>query len=195
MTDYAHTDTQPLQPLDLPPDPIDYAEQAAAQSLIIRAESFETAQNALGSLYQQAEAAGDETALAHVMTTWERVQALAAASQQLEAAQAGLVDLARTVQQQRAELADELNDLTSAIRVIDTDNPLIEQLVEKVQLGTEEILHDQMYDSLIDNIQHVLGITWREARIWIDLMHGHTPHESAIDEMIDQLRALQERGS
>jgi len=198
MTDQSQPNDHPLAALD---HWRDLTAKLAANPAQI-AQAFDDAQNALGWLYEQAEASGNEQAKAEIITAWSRHQQLRDIAVGYDAALAAGQTAVETIDAQRREALDELATLIDAIDSVDTYDPRLQDFAEAVAADAEEYvsewMYDQVYDETAEHAEEVLydrvytalsaqGMSYSDATRLMDVLEGDT---ILNDEQREQLQAL-----
>ena len=154
----------------------------------------------LGAIYQQAEQAGDQQTVQHVMTVWDLSQHLAAQIPPFVAALQGGAATIEEIKQQRDAITSELNDLVAAIDDYDLDDPRLRDFAEVIQDDAYEwaskqamehasmVMYDEVYDSLYEEIVEAWHTTHMNAIYVINLLRGDA--EEITDERRDLLKRL-----
>jgi Ni,Fe-hydrogenase I large subunit len=153
----------------------------------------------LGMLYQAAEEVRNQHALAIIQTTWDLTQAVAEQVTSLHHSAISAADLAQEIALQRNEAVCQLAELESAIKQIDTENPLISTLVQEVEMSLEEEIeerqweyasesaHDEAYNQLSEGIEEALGLAWSDHWHFLDALRAE---ENFTDDERDELKAI-----
>ena len=109
------------------------------------------AESALGTLYNAAEASGDQTGMDAIVVAWNRTQAIHAQVGQLQAAHAAALALAQQIEAKRSAVANELGTLLTALDEVDLANQHVANVADAVQALSEEYGGIQNYDEGFDD--------------------------------------------
>lgn len=145
--------------------------------------------SAMGELWQQAESAGDQTALANIGAAWERVQALAAQSAAQQALLSGASVVAQAAIEQRDGALTELSELVTAIDDIDTENPRIGELVNSLEEDIVQKMWEYENDVFTDGMMDRFPGEYVDKIAFANLIYEEFTLET-IDEMIALLQKV-----
>lgn len=150
--------------------------------------ALEETEQALGALWDRAEATGDEDAKNAITVTWQNAQRKRELVRQADAALTGAAAVMGSLVKQRSEAVRELNSLVQAIENADTLDPRLRSLVEAVEEETvlymEEACYedameqamDVQYDNLFEefraNVSEATGIHWTDLRTFMEWLTG-----------------------
>lgn len=175
-----------------------------AEQLVNAAAASDSAlaetEQALGALYQQADAAGDEPAKAHIVAAWQRAQQLNATVKHMDATIAGAAETIRKLDEQRSQVIAELASLTEALEEGNSNDPrlydfaemIAEDATEYAEMWADEIAFDSLYESVTDTFR-ANGIDHDDALNVFEALRGDidlTPAQRAqLQHFAHSLRA------
>lgn len=115
----------------------------------------------LNVLYTAAEQRADEPAMLAISQTWDHVQLVAQQAEQSRQAALTAIDIAQTTQNQHLTTLKELEDLSRAVENMDSDNPLVNDLIESVVEASNEeaaMWYDEnVEETIYSQLQDVFG--------------------------------------
>lgn len=170
-------------------------EQALAQAETVNVDAIA---GQLNVLYTAAEQRADEPAMLAISQTWDHVQLVAQQAEQSRQAALTAIDIAQTTQNQHLITLKELETLSDALENMDSDHPLVNELIESVQ---EEIYERQVMwedDTYGDAqwekreeycfaLKHLTGHTDKTVAAFFDILDGE--HRFTA-EQLDMLKKL-----
>lgn len=131
------------------------------------ADALNAAGSALGALYSQAEAAGDEPAMSAISTAWQAAQQKRLIVQHMDAAVSSAAAVMRELVRQRRDALQELESLTDALERADTLDSRLADFVRAVEeesiIYAEEAVFEQVADNIVDDMRSEIFDTLRSA--------------------------------
>lgn len=172
--------------------------QELAQVPVHADEAITDTESALGALYQQAEAAGDEDAKVAIMAAWGRAQQLHG---QLHTTHAALVGTGATMQklaEQRDVIAAELDSLLEAINEGDVHDHRLADFAsdieadaytwasESAQEYADESAQEELYNQIYSTLNRY-GMSYAETTSAVDILLGDAELNAEQVEMLKML--------
>lgn len=148
------------------------------------AVALEQTGQALGQLYDQAQAAGNIGAMALISASWERSQMIANQTVQLDALKQSAAAAIATIDEDRRLVIEKLDELESALATSDDSHPELREFADSMrQQGAEdaqdmaeeyalEYAHEVTYDNLHENIAEITGLKWAQINRFIGILQG-----------------------
>lgn len=139
---------------------------------------------ALGELWNQAQAEGNTGAMALISASWQRTEMIANQTVQLDALKQAAAVAIATIEDERRVVAERLEELETAIHYQDDSHPEIKELVEAIREDvTEEIQDDAnemaleyafevTYEQAMENVREATGCTWEQANRFCAFLEG-----------------------
>lgn len=141
---------------------IDLYEQArqAVDDVPVKAQALiEQAGLLLGELYNAATERGDDNALMAINAIWDRSQGLVNHLVQQHQVIAGADVAIDELKQQREAIAEELNELVTAIHNMDTDHPKLADFTQAIEEWSSDMLWESYYDTAADSMHMEFSAT------------------------------------
>lgn len=189
---------------DVPPNDVDTQVQLFEQSNqtvkdgATVAEQIRTdAEQVLGSIFHDADKAGNTSLANRVNDVWEQVQTLTTVAVRQGAALNGANGAITALKDQRDKVLKELNGIKEAIRDFDTGHEALSEFVEGLEQSWDENMTDWYYDSYFDDaydtvreemffiFRNRVGMSNAEADVMFALLKGD---ELMTDEQVDLLK-------
>lgn len=160
------------------------------------------AEQVLGSIFHDADKAGNTSLANRVNDIWEQVQTLTTVAVRQGAALRGANGAISALKDQRDKVLAELKDITNAIENLDTDHEALSEFVETLEEGWEEdqsyyweeysfdLAHDNIREEIAQVLSDKASFGWREANRLFDLL-TYKP-DKLTDEQLDLLKQLGE---
>lgn len=164
--------------------------EQTAQPLMQEAEQY------LGQIYNNAEQAGDGETMAMASAAWERTQAVATEGARSHRLAQAFAAVAKKGLEKSQQAVKELAELTHAVQYMDTDNPLVQDLVEA---ANEDAVYwnewgaDMSFDELAENIVMMEEMSHDDAHTIISLLYGNEPEIKELDSLINAFTAMRQR--
>lgn len=182
---------------------VDIWQQTAAAMATFGAEAalaMAASESALGSLYQKAEAAGDEEGQAAVMVAWGRAQQMGGQVQQLDGAMVSAMAAIEALVEHRRRVVEELESLTEAIDEADIHDHRLADLVEVVteiaeedmQTWADEAAAETLYNEVYDVLKPYTARYSVTTRL-VDILYGEAMRpgeEVALRAFVGAIAAL-----
>jgi hypothetical protein len=139
---------------------------------------------ALGELWNQAQAEGNTGAMALISASWQRTEMIANQTVQLDALKQAAAVAIATIEDERRVVAERLEELETAIYHADDSHPQIKELVEAIREDvTEEIQDDAndmaleyafevTYEQAMENVREATGCTWQQINRFLAFFEG-----------------------
>ena len=106
---------------------------------------------ALGQLYDQAQAAGNTGAMALISASWQRTEMIANQTVQLDALKQSAAAAIATIEEERKLVAERLDELETAIHYQDDTHPELKDLIVAVR---DEAMEDAM--EMAEHLDHIV---------------------------------------
>lgn len=139
---------------------------------------------ALGELWNQAQAEGNTGAMALISASWQRTEMIANQTVQLDALKQAAAVAIATIEDERRVVAERLEELETAIHYQDDSHPEIKELVEAIREDvTEEIQDDAnemaleyafevTYEQAMENVREATGCTRQQINRFLAFFEG-----------------------
>ncbi len=149
------------------------------------ATALEQTGQALGQLYDQAQAAGNTGAMALISASWERAQMIANQTVQLDALKQSAAAAIATIDEDRRQVVEQLSEYENALADGDESHPLLKEFAEEIRRDEYEAsieqaeeyaleyAHEVTYEQLGENIIELTGIkNWNLINRFIGILQG-----------------------
>lgn len=139
---------------------------------------------ALGELWNQAQAEGNTGAMALISASWQRTEMIANQTVQLDALKQAAAVAIATIEDERRVVAERLEELETAIHYQDDTHPAIRELVEQVREDVSEQIQDDAndmaleyafevtYEQAMENVRKATGCTWQQINRFLAFFEG-----------------------
>lgn len=163
----------------------------AVQPLMMETEQY------LGTVYEQADQRDDEDTKALVAASWERQQTIAEQGRRANATAHVAAALAVKMNQKAQQALSELKELTDAVEEMDTDHPLVADLIDAVSENEGEYFatwgREMMLDGMIEDAIYSGGMDANTACTMLNILTGDEPEVENLDGLIAALTKMRER--
>lgn len=178
-------------PIDLREYGKDYADAVLAEIVAASSQPAATLDDVYGHvehLWNEASARNDQQALEVIAGAWEKIRAISEHHDHSVSLAAAARAVAETLKEQRDVAVEQFEDLEAAVSYLDTTNPLVEQMVERVEENfVEGIQESGAYistDPAEDTVELAeLPITYDDASDLHMFMSGMLWQNQDIDEI------------
>ncbi len=139
---------------------------------------------ALGQLYDQAQAAGNTGAMALISASWQRTEMIANQTVQLDALKQSAAAAIATIEEERKLVAERLDELETAIHYQDDTHPELKDLIvavrdeamedamEMAEESAYEYVSEMQYDNISENLRRLTGCDWKQVSRFMDVLQG-----------------------
>lgn len=158
---------------------------------------------ALGQLYDQAQAVGNTGAMALISASWQRTEMIANQTVQLDALKQAAAAAIATIEDERRTVAERLEELETAIETEDDSHPELREFADSMrQQGAEdaqemaeeyalEYAFETSYDNISSNLMEITGCSWQQISRFIGILNGDYVvsdlHSAQLKEFIESL--------
>ena len=146
--------------------------------------ALQQAGEALGELWNQAQAEGNTGAMALISASWQRTEMIANQTVQLDALKQAAAVAIATIEDERRVVAERLEELETAIYHGDETHPDLRDFVEDIRESEREYVSadaesmaldyafEVTYDQAMENIREITGCTWEQANRFCCFLEG-----------------------